>query len=564
MIGTLRKHQQWLWMLIITVVIITFVWFFTPTNQMGDVFKGDQRMYINGAPVTMYGKPISKVEYNKALRETYLGYFMRSGGSRWPDNDEQTAKQLERDTISRILMLKKLEELDIHVSDDAVAQAAHDRLHDFPLAQFEKDYLATHGFTIQDFEVFLRHEVGIQQLFNTAAASGKLFSPQDAEKLFRKEHEQSDTRIAIFWGSNYLDKVTMTDADLTNFYSLRSSQYRVPERVVVSYVEFALTNFLDEADKQIAKNTNFDQKVDEYYNQQGTNAFKGTNGVVLSEADAKKKIKQDFREGSAMIEARKKAAEFGSKLYDLKPMDRAENLASTANKEGLTVKTSPPIEHYSTNEGEFSREFRDAAFKLAPGNPIAFSPVPAEKSYVVMALDKRIASTNQPFEEVKAKVSEDIKRSKAVDLAKAAGNAFYTKLTNGLAEKKTWDQITADAHVETIKPPTFSSVTTAAAMTNLDERIPLQTLQVIAEKMKAGEVSTFEPIPLRMPEGGIIVYMNAKKPVDDATMAKEFPSYLARMRAYRQDEAFKQYFRKMVDQSKLSVAPEKAPTDIGG
>ena len=34
MIGTLRKHSQWLWGIIITVVIVTFVIFFSPDAGM--------------------------------------------------------------------------------------------------------------------------------------------------------------------------------------------------------------------------------------------------------------------------------------------------------------------------------------------------------------------------------------------------------------------------------------------------------------------------------------------------------------------------------------------------
>jgi hypothetical protein len=563
MIGTIRKHKQWLWMLIITATILSFVVFFSPDAKWKGRFSSDNRKYINESPVSMYGQEITNEEYSRVHRETVLGYFMRSGGREWPSGDAQTGKQLERDTISRLLILKKVQELDIHASDESVALAAHDRLRDFPIKQFEKEYLLPQGFTIEDFESFLRHELEVQQLFNTAALSGKLFSPQEAEKIFRKDHEQSDTRVAIFWASNFLDKVTVTPADVTNYYAAHPALYRVQDRMEMSYVEFPLSNYFAVADKQIAKNTNFDRAVEEYYAKQGTNGFKGTNGAVLSEADAKKKIRENIREEFAMVEARKKASEFGNLLYDLQPSDRAENLFSEAKKSGFTVKTSPLLERYSTNEGEFSRGFREVAFKTSPTNPIIFTPIAGENGYYVMAYSNKIAGSIQLFDTVKAQATEDFKRSKALELARTAGILFYSTATNGLAQKKTWDALVAESHVEVVKPPLFAAITAANTMTNLDARIPFSTLQGISEKMKPGEISSFELTPMGAPEGGFIVYMNAKVAVDEAKLKSDFPQYLARMRAYRQDEAFKQYFRKLVEQSKLSVAPERPTTPVG-
>ena len=40
MFGTIRKHQSWLWAIIITVIIISFVWFFSPYTKMHDTGRG--------------------------------------------------------------------------------------------------------------------------------------------------------------------------------------------------------------------------------------------------------------------------------------------------------------------------------------------------------------------------------------------------------------------------------------------------------------------------------------------------------------------------------------------
>src|SRR6266851_3157475 len=40
MIGTIRKHQTWLWAVIITLTIISFVWYFGPSSKMSDARRG--------------------------------------------------------------------------------------------------------------------------------------------------------------------------------------------------------------------------------------------------------------------------------------------------------------------------------------------------------------------------------------------------------------------------------------------------------------------------------------------------------------------------------------------
>ena len=74
MFGTIRKHQNWLWIVIITVIIISFVVFFSP-----DVKLGANRT-TGGESGSINGKPIPAEEYQEAYEEAKLSHFMRTGG----------------------------------------------------------------------------------------------------------------------------------------------------------------------------------------------------------------------------------------------------------------------------------------------------------------------------------------------------------------------------------------------------------------------------------------------------------------------------------------------------
>src|SRR5207248_8078683 len=145
MFGTIRRHQQLIWVPIVVVTIIGFVWFFMP-NSTGDTrATGSQIAYVNGKPATINGHPISMDEFRKAYRETYLGHFFRSGGKEWPDSTEATKEGLDHDTVVRVFMLHKLKELGIEVSDEAVARQALERLGNYPIDTLEREALLPHG-----------------------------------------------------------------------------------------------------------------------------------------------------------------------------------------------------------------------------------------------------------------------------------------------------------------------------------------------------------------------------------------------------------------------------------
>jgi len=66
------------------------------------------------------------------------------------------------------------------------------------------------------------------------------------------------------------------------------------------------------------------------------------------------------------------------------------------------------------------------------------------------------------------------------------------------------------------------------------------------------------------PEGGFVVYLKARKPVEDAVVKRDLPEFMGRLRAYRQSEAFNQWFRKQAEVSKLYIPPSRESTGITG
>jgi hypothetical protein len=240
----------------------------------------------------------------------------------------------------------------------------HAQLRDESYANFEKNFLQPNGVTIADYKRYVRHQAAIQQLFNAVAVPGRLTTPAEAETLWRKENQQMAAQLAVFWTSNFLDKVTITNGALGTFYTNRASFYRLPERLTLTYVEFTASNYLGEADTKLAALTNLNEIVSDFYSRtrMDTNRWTDTNGAPLPEAAAKEKIKEEFRLNEALAAARRAAAGFGNQLMNQPDPNKVSTLETLAKSNNLPVKITKPFDNpkpFDNRKGEGLEEIED-------------------------------------------------------------------------------------------------------------------------------------------------------------------------------------------------------------
>ena len=574
MFGTIRKHSTLLWVPIIFLTCLSMVWFFTDyRGGRGGAGGGHADVDLG----SINGRPIGQEEYFNAFQEVKLAYFFQSG--KWPARDASAEERLENESISRVFLIQKLKEMDIQVSEKSVALLEHVQLRDEPYANIEKNHLQPNGLTIADYKRYVRHQAAIQQLFNTVAIPGRLTTPAEAETLWRKENQQMAAQLAVFWTSNYLDKVTITNGAIGTFYTNRMAFYRLPERLTLAYVEFTASNYLGEADTKLATLTNLSEIVSDFYSRTrvDTNRWTDTNGAPLPEAAAKEKIKEEFRLNEALGAARRAAADFGGQLMNRPDATNVFGLENFAKSNNLPVKITKPFDNRDGGLEEFeddpvfaAREndaepeslrdlIRKKAFALTDEHPVQFNPIVGKHAVYLFARQSKAPSEMQPMDRIQDKVIADYKYVMASQLARAAGQAFHTNLTNGLALKKPFADLCAAERVKTIELPPFSAAT--RGLTNLDSRISLRYIQTLAQDTEIGQASAFLPAQPAS-EGGFILYAKARPPVDEAKLKTELPEFINQLKVYRQNEAFQQWFRKQVEQAK--VAGRKRETTIGG
>jgi hypothetical protein len=555
MFGTFRKHSTVLWSIIIAAMSVGLVVYFNPSSRGN---RGGEGGTVDLG--TIAGKTITKEALYDAAREAKLRYYYDISRGEWPDASAQRQGfDLDAEAYKWLFLVQKQEELGIHVSDELVANVAAKNLAAFSkgargvtMDMFEKNVLAQGGVTISDYERFLRHELGLQQLMAAVGVTGKLVTPQEARAIYEHEHQDINAQVVFFEASNYLSTVVMTPAAVSGFYSNQVARYRLPERVQVSYVRFEATNYWAEAGIDMAAMTNqagmtemarkyglpqaftalpgLSTLLETEYHKRGTNYYAG-----MTAEQAKASIKDELQGQFALMTARKRAAEFADPILSQGTV-KAEALVEQARKSGLRVEVTAPFDHASTPAGlDVSENFTKAAFSLRDDEPIA-GPIASGESVYLIAQDKRIPSEIPAFDAVKAKVENDYRMLLAMQAARAAGAAFATNADDGLTAGKSFVALCSEAKAKAVMLPPFSLST--RSLPQVEDHISLQQFKQVAFGTPVGHPSPFIPTM----EGGMIIHVQDKLPLDEKAVTANLPQFAAMLRQARESEAFQEWF----------------------
>ena len=533
MFGTIRRHQTWLWAVIITLTVISFVVYFSPYSRMNSSGRRP------GAYGSINGDRITDQQWRNAYREVDLNTYLQSG--RWLAEDKKRSDQdVERSIYEWLLLSWEQDRLSIHVDEQAAAEYARQIIRTFERAgitspqMFIERVLQPHGLTVDDFERYIRRYIGIQELIITVGLNGRFITPQEANRLYERDHQEVATTAVLFAASNYLASVAVTPQAVSEFYSNRVANYGVPERVVVSYVNFNVTNFLPRAETELS--TNLNDIVESNFQRLGTNSAIAFPDAKTP-AEVKAKIKEQIVRREALMLAGQKANEFAHRLFDMQPAVAA-NLEALASTNGLVTGLTAPFDRDQEPKGlDVGPEFTKLAFGLSPEDPYG-GPIPGQDGVYVIALQARLPYQIPTLDQIRERVELDYKLQHAHARAVQEAQSFYQTLTNGLAQGKAFTNLCAEAKIKPVELPPFSIST--RTLPEIDELAPLEQLKQAAFGTQPGKASP----PQRTAEGSMVLYVKGKLPLDLTKMQAEMPSYVNSVRRTRQQEAFDAWFRR--------------------
>ncbi len=547
MFGTIRKHQSWLWFIIIGVMVISMI---TWSNQLGK--SGNGRGGGNFGVID--GHVVTETDYLDARNEAMLMYLVRNG--QWPDVSARSGFDEPRETYQRLFFLRKLEELDIHTDKDSVAKFANVILREFgkgetvPLDTFVDQILKPKGMTAEDFQRFLEHYLSIQQLASVVGLNGKLVTPEELQALYAHEYQQVAVDVAFFSASNYLARVPEpTAAELQQFYTNQQAEYREPDQMQVSYVFFNVTNSMPEAQQQIGT-TNLSRETDEALTRLGTNAMR--YGKTQDEARAK--ISEILVQETAISNIYKKAVSFQNELLSKEKVS-VKDLAALAKDKGLDLKTSKPFDkQFGPGDLNLGPNFPVAAlFNLSEEEPFVEQPVRGTDGIYIIAFDKLIPSRIPPLAEIHTRVAADYKMARAVQMAQINGQIFGQVISNRLAQGNSFAAACAAAKVDPIQVPPFSL--NADRVPEVEDRVDLNNFKQVVLNTPAGKASGFIPLSQDNPahEGGFVVYVRERLPIDEAKRQAVWTQFTDAVHQRREAEAFELWFRREAPEALANV-----------
>jgi hypothetical protein len=558
MTNTFRQHHKTIMWIIIVGTILSFVYYLTPTARNSGGGGGGSSTPVGAVD----GEPVFQPQYEAALREAMIAVRMNEG--HWPTAQEKQ-QGLSFVAFRQLFIAAKLKELNLEVPVDAATQLTR-RLfglqpgQPFPKDKFEefvRNELNDRGKVSEDdFYHWVRDQVGLELLIKLYGLNGDLITSKEAEFFFRRYHESMSVEMVRFPLTNYTAQIVPTPQDVQDFYTKRQANYRLPEREQISCIPFVFTNYLPSADKIMAGLSNMDTQIDQAYLDKVSKdaaAFKDEAGKPLSAEAAKAKMKEDYRLMVLAPQiARTNAMQLTQLFFDsrrkaLLPTNApstnqpaTNQLITTAELEqfaasnGLTVFSPPAFDRLNPpKEMQLPPMYLDMIFHLDLGDPEdQYKLVPATNGFFLVVLRAKIPSEYQPLEVVRAKVAEDYRNSKGLEMAGKAGAAFQDAAEAGLAKGQSFDEICAE---QKIKPQTLTpfSIDTKS-IPEIEDQNEFEGLARIAFELPVGQMAPYQ----QLPNEGFLICVKARTPVDESVVQRDLPAFLAREREQRQYAAF--------------------------
>jgi peptidyl-prolyl cis-trans isomerase D len=423
MLDLMRKHaRNWLMKVLLGIIIVVFVFYFGTTG-------GKQQAET---VATVNGKAIAYVDVSKEYQNLIQFYRQRLGPAL---NDEAlnrlNLKQLALDNlIQQAIVLQKAGEMRLTVSDEEVrasilAIPAFQRGGSFD----EKSYQQALRFnktTPEDFERLQRNTL-IMSLFLGLIQEGVKVSDQDVYDLYRFQNEKVNLHFVQISPGALLTRITPPDTDLEAYLKEHGQAFRVPDRIQIKYMLFKGDDFASDV-------TVTDAEITDYYDRHA-DQFNTAGGKRQALTEVKMKVAAQIRQSGGMQAAAAAAKKAHDTIY------QEENFEGYAAKNRLTIHTAglfsagaPPAELsrigdsiltlFNLNKNEISRVLFD------------------QKGYYVVKVTDKQPSYTPPLKDIRTQVEEKVIDQEADRLARQEAETLLASLKQGktlpavAAEKK--------------------------------------------------------------------------------------------------------------------------------
>ena len=438
-----------------------------------------------GALATVDGTPITQQEYDAALRDR-IERLRQSFGANFDakllETPEARAAVLDQLVLDRALA-NEAQQSNIAVTTDRLREfiagvPAFQQDGKFSYDRY-KAFLASRGQSEAAFEQSLRNDLR-KQAFVQAVVESVIVPKEVTDRIERILLEQREVRALRFPAEQFASKVSVTDAQIADYYQSNRSQFTTSENVRIEYLVLSpetIAGAVSVSDEAI-KNA-YEQNKARY----ATDEQRRASHILIS------------TEGTDKAAARKKADELLAQLR-ANPKEFAR-LARENSKDPGSAAQGGDLGFFG--RGMMVKPFEETAYRLKEGE--ISDVVETDFGFHIIRVTEIKPAQAKPFAEVRAEIERELKNQQAqkgfTEAADQFTNLVYEQAESlqPAAEKLKLKVLTADNLTRSGLPPMITPRVVEAifAEDSLKNRRNTQAIEVGSNALVSARVLEHRP-----------------------------------------------------------------------
>ncbi len=394
-------------------VIIAFIAFY------GWSFSGNQQKKGNSAAVVDDVSIGLDSVYH--MRERYHQYYRQI----YKDNYDRMTKGLDFQKlaldklISDVILNKYAEQLGVVISTDEIRDSIKKTPYFQKNGQFSPGLyqlaLRNLGMTAAQYEATVRQDLLLEKV-RALIGSNAVVTDDELREIYKQRFVKINCDYFTFLPGKFMDKVTVTDADLKEYYDKNPEDFRVGDQIKVDYVHFNPEDYMDSIDVT-------DDDVFDYYD---ANVDRYKQGEQFRASHILFKVAKDAPK-EKWDEALKKAQDIK------KEIDAGEDFAELAKQYSEDSSASKGGDLGYFGKGRMVKPFQDAVESLEIGQ--VSDPVKSRFGYHIIKKTDYKKAGYKKIEDVKASIIMAIKQEQAKKQAMDKAQALFDSIQEGQSLK---------------------------------------------------------------------------------------------------------------------------------
>ena len=392
----------------------------------------------------LFGEDVSRAEFAHAYQSVRYEYLLRFGAFEITDEVHELLTQA---AWERMAMLKEAARRGFEVTPEQIRDTisaqpvfANPQTHQFDRNSYDaviRQVGRIMRWSPRNMQDYYAEMVLIKKVSAIPAQSG-LVTESEVEERFHLLTDQIVAEYAVV-PKKLVDEISVDEKDARNYYEQNRESFRMPERAIVRYVEFPVSNYLAGVDAPS------EDLIERYY-EQNKKEFLDTeaaNTNAVAQYRSLDEVRDEIANKLETLFARRKALE----QADLMVADLAAPKTSfeqAAKRAGVAIgnpthpfsETGPPLKGIDP-----SAPFRRAALRLENDPSLYYSdPVAGNEVVYVLALVKKQPSFVPGFDIVREDAMKAARKEAEAEAYRKKANEIREAIADDLRKGASFEQ----------------------------------------------------------------------------------------------------------------------------